>query len=295
MVWAAHGQQAEAVQILLENGAKTSIKTKQNRTVYEYPTITSIKKLIGDEKEPFATTAVDAPPPSIPPSPSQSALESPTTPTPNTTTIPHNEMYYQTSADGYSHFVTHHQHAKTRTSSSSSSTTISNTNAKAISTESPKLSPPDFSQLLCIKTPPKEQQQQQQRNQKEAVYVMTQEEEQTIKRWETSIKSSNTFSWNQCLPDQMFVFSQDEMHYILDHALHVSDAKMLANKSPLSNELWQPANIIFLSARFAHYCSSRELLNLLLSTTAAKLSRIIKVVYSIYFSITARFSKTAVH
>jgi hypothetical protein len=78
----------------------------------------------------------------------------------------------------------------------------------------------------------------------------------------------------------MFVFSQDDMHHILDHALHVTDTKSLANKSPLSNELWQPANIVFLSARFAHYCSSRELLALLLNTTAIKLSRIIKVCFA---------------
>jgi len=106
---------------------------------------------------------------------------------------------------------------------------------------------------------------------------MTQEEEEDLKRWEASVKSFSTFSWNQCLPDQMFVFSQDEMHYILDHALHVTDIKSLANKGALDNELWQPANIVFLSARFAYYCSSRDLLALLLSTTAVKLSRILKV------------------
>lgn len=265
LIWAIHGHQLEAVEVLLKHGANKSIKTKYARTVYQYPTLLSIKELLKEEES--SPTDVVSPPPPLPPPP---ALESPTTPTPNTTSIPHNDRYYQASVDGYNHFLNHHQHTKSKFMSSASNTTKSNAN-----TDNPKPSPPDFSQLLCIATPPKEQQQQ--RNQKEAASIMTQEEEEDIKRWETSIRSSNTFSWNQCLADQMFVFSQDEMHYILDHALHVTDIKSLANKSPLSNELWQPANVVFLSARFAHYCSSRELLALLLNTAAVKLSRIIKV------------------
>jgi hypothetical protein len=102
-------------------------------------------------------------------------------------------------------------------------------------------------------------------------------EEEELKRWESSIKSSNTFSWNQCLPDHMFVFSQDDLHLILDQALGVTDTKSLMNMGQLSNELWRPANIVFLSTRFAHYCSSRDLLNTLLSSLNVKLSRIIKV------------------
>ncbi|KAI9483843.1 MAG: hypothetical protein EXX96DRAFT_477634 [Benjaminiella poitrasii] len=90
------------------------------------------------------------------------------------------------------------------------------------------------------------------------------------------IKSSYLFSWNQCLPDQMFVFSPDNMHFIVDHALYVADFNALMNKGPLSSKLWQPANIIFLSARFAHYCHSKELLHALLTTVTSKLARVVK-------------------
>ncbi|KAG1085614.1 hypothetical protein G6F42_021326 [Rhizopus arrhizus] len=269
LVWAVHGHQVESVQTLLNHGASTSIKTNHGRTVYQYPTLNSIKELLGKEKESTPTVATIPVPSLTPPPQSAELLESPTTPTPNATTIPHSDIYYQASVNGYSHFLNHHQqHAKPKLVSSTGSTITSK------STDSPKLTPPDFSQLLSITTPPKEQQQQ--RNKEASHAAMTQEEEEDLKRWEASVKSFSTFSWNQCLPDQMFVFSQDEMHYILDHALHVTDIKSLANKGALDNELWQPANIVFLSARFAYYCSSRDLLALLLSTTAVKLSRILK-------------------
>ncbi|KAI7876135.1 uncharacterized protein EV154DRAFT_429861 [Mucor mucedo] len=124
---------------------------------------------------------------------------------------------------------------------------------------------------------------QEQRNKETLVMnsssLITDDEEEDIKRWETSIKSSNTFLWDRCLPDQMFVFSQEDISFLLDQALNVPDVKLLMNKSQLSNELWQPANIIFLSTRFAHYCSSRELLNLFLKTVATRLAKLIKTYY----------------
>ncbi|KAL9546677.1 hypothetical protein MBANPS3_006545 [Mucor bainieri] len=277
LVWAVHGHQLDAVKTLLDHGANKNLKTRQARTVHQYPTLHAIKELLGEQMVPVPVPEPDAAaiPPALTPAPAPAPhpqatepLDSPTTPTPTTASIPHHNLHYQASVDGYSHFLNHHQHTKAKPTSSSGSTATSRP------TDSPKLTPPDFSQLLSIATPPKEQQQQ--RNKEAPQPVMTQEEEEDLKQWEASVKSLSTFSWNQCLPDQMFVFSQDELHYILDHALHVTDTKSLANKSALDNALWQPANIVFLSARFAHYCSSRELLTLLLNTAAAKLSRIIK-------------------
>ncbi|KAI8348015.1 DIL domain-containing protein [Choanephora cucurbitarum] len=84
------------------------------------------------------------------------------------------------------------------------------------------------------------------------------------------------FSWHQCLPDQMFVFCPDDIDTILDHALSAVYPKQLASQASDSNELWLPANVIFLSARYAHYCFSKELLHTLLSSAISKLSRIIK-------------------
>ncbi|OBZ90903.1 Dilute domain-containing protein C25B8.08, partial [Choanephora cucurbitarum] len=97
-----------------------------------------------------------------------------------------------------------------------------------------------------------------------------------LEQWKIYIDKMTTFSWHQCLPDQMFVFCPDDVDTILDHALSAVYPKQLANQARDSNELWLPANVIFLSARYAHYCFSKELLHTLLSSAISKLSRIIR-------------------
>ncbi|CAG8569192.1 12957_t:CDS:2, partial [Acaulospora morrowiae] len=66
------------------------------------------------------------------------------------------------------------------------------------------------------------------------------------------------FLWNTCLPDQMFVFSHEDIPHILK--------TVVTNMQPIRNKGQKPvpANVLFLSARFAHYFSSPELLESLL-------------------------------
>ncbi|CAG8434581.1 5359_t:CDS:2 [Diversispora eburnea] len=66
------------------------------------------------------------------------------------------------------------------------------------------------------------------------------------------------FLWTTCLPDQMFVFSHEDIHHILQ--------TVVINMQPIRNKTQKPvpANVLFLSARFAHYFSSPELLESLL-------------------------------
>ncbi|KAM5351889.1 hypothetical protein ACJ41O_004612 [Fusarium nematophilum] len=66
------------------------------------------------------------------------------------------------------------------------------------------------------------------------------------------------FDWNRCLHDQMFVFQEHELDRILDIII----TKMTPQRSPSQKPV--PANMIFLSARYAHYHSSPELLERLL-------------------------------
>lgn len=236
LIWAAHGNQLESVRLLLEHNSDVSIRTKCGKTVFDYPIVDSIKEIL----------------PSIERTPSPSPLstmKSPATPTPSRKAIPYDvDYYYQTSIDGYNHYV---------------NKPVSH--RRSMNDMSQHMTPPDFSQLINtrpqVKKPVEEDE----------------SEEEDVQQWAESIKSLTTFSWNQCLPDQMFVFSEPDLHVILDHALHVPDTKVLMNKNQLSLDLWQPANILFLGARFAHYYSTRSLLNALLDTTAIKLSRIIKV------------------
>lgn len=264
LMWAINSHQIEIVQILLTHGAEKSLETRYGRTVFNYPTTVTVKELLG-------TPSIDQVKISDQSSRSGNELinRTETVENNNRTSISSSSPagdWENYAADGYSHFLNNHN---TAALDSRKKSTI-------ITTKTP--SPPDLSQLTNAITSP----QQEQRNKENSIINAsaidnTIEEEEDIKRWEISIKSSNTFSWDQCLPDQMFVFSQEDMNFLIEQALSVPDIKSLMNKNQLSNELWQPANIIFLSTRFAHYCSSRDLLNLLLKTVTARLAKIIKV------------------
>ncbi|KAI7905440.1 uncharacterized protein BX663DRAFT_467939 [Cokeromyces recurvatus] len=86
-----------------------------------------------------------------------------------------------------------------------------------------------------------------------------------------SVLHENEFHWNKCSPDQMFVFNSDDLDYILD--------TVITNlKFPLKNpqDICVPVNVIFLSARFAHYFSSNELLEQVLSDSLRRIGKTIK-------------------
>ncbi|CAO3617501.1 unnamed protein product [Cunninghamella blakesleeana] len=79
------------------------------------------------------------------------------------------------------------------------------------------------------------------------------------------------FQWDKCLPDQMFVFGVDDLPYILDTIITNIQLPMRSQ-----NEIFIPANVVFLSARFAHYFSSDELLNDVLNGALKRMSDAIK-------------------
>ncbi|KAI8994774.1 hypothetical protein BDB01DRAFT_846780 [Pilobolus umbonatus] len=79
------------------------------------------------------------------------------------------------------------------------------------------------------------------------------------------------FDWDRCMPDQMFVFATDNLPYILD--------TVISNLSlPVRNvqEIFLPANVVFLSTRFAHYFSSSELANEVLEGSISRMNNAIK-------------------
>jgi hypothetical protein len=77
--------------------------------------------------------------------------------------------------------------------------------------------------------------------------------------------------WNICLPDQMFVFSHEDIPHILK--------TIILGMQPMRSKAQKPvpANIIFLSARFAHYYSSSELLESFLFSVIDAIDQSIKV------------------
>ncbi|CAO3633117.1 unnamed protein product [Cunninghamella blakesleeana] len=76
---------------------------------------------------------------------------------------------------------------------------------------------------------------------------------------ETSMSSIREFIWDKCLPDQMFVFAEEDITHILQVVILDLQLPMKSRQ-----EIWVPSNVLFLCARYAHYFSSHELLQTLL-------------------------------
>ncbi|CAO3691087.1 unnamed protein product [Rhizopus stolonifer] len=79
------------------------------------------------------------------------------------------------------------------------------------------------------------------------------------------------FDWERCMPDQMFVFAVEDLPFILDTVI----TKLTL---PVRNvqEIFLPANVIFLSARYAHYYSGSELEEAIMEGALERISKTIK-------------------
>ncbi|KAJ5093082.1 hypothetical protein N7456_008943 [Penicillium angulare] len=78
------------------------------------------------------------------------------------------------------------------------------------------------------------------------------------------------FVWDRCLNDQMFVFQDHELEHILDIII----TNMTPQRSPSQKPV--PANLLFLSARYAHYHASPELLAELLTSATEKINDVVE-------------------
>ncbi|RVD89961.1 uncharacterized protein DFL_000947 [Arthrobotrys flagrans] len=81
---------------------------------------------------------------------------------------------------------------------------------------------------------------------------------------------SEDFVWDKCLPDQMFVFSERDLPRIMDIVV----TNMLPQRSPTQKPI--PANVLFLSARFAHYSGNTELLSKLLFRSMEAINNVVE-------------------
>ncbi|KAI7896168.1 uncharacterized protein EV154DRAFT_535739 [Mucor mucedo] len=97
------------------------------------------------------------------------------------------------------------------------------------------------------------------------------DEENEQEREEEDIPD-NAFHWDTCRPDQMFVFNSNDLDGILDRVINMVEF-------PLNDQqdIHVPSNVIFLSARFAHYFSSAELLYQVLEGALNRISATIKI------------------
>lgn len=88
----------------------------------------------------------------------------------------------------------------------------------------------------------------------------------------TNEEGSHDFFWDKCLPDQMFVFGADDLPNILN--MVITDMQLPVQSR---QEICVPANVVFLSARFAHYYSTNDLLHEVLEGALLRMSQAIKV------------------
>ncbi|KAG0214354.1 hypothetical protein BGX28_002171 [Mortierella sp. GBA30] len=78
------------------------------------------------------------------------------------------------------------------------------------------------------------------------------------------------FDWERCLPDQMFVFSSEDIKHIIETTIRTMEPTRSRSHKPI------PAYVIFLAARFAHYFSSAELLDELLEAALGAVHSVTK-------------------
>lgn len=83
------------------------------------------------------------------------------------------------------------------------------------------------------------------------------------------LEEAQTFVWDRCLNDQMFVFMQHDIEHILDIVVTNMTPQRSASQKPV------PANIIFLGARYAFYHADRELLAEWLETAQERIYAVV--------------------
>ncbi|ORX78990.1 hypothetical protein BCR32DRAFT_206239, partial [Anaeromyces robustus] len=78
------------------------------------------------------------------------------------------------------------------------------------------------------------------------------------------------FTWDKCDGDQMFVFDEAQLETLCDYVV------LCIQPLKKPDQIYTPANIIFLSARYAYYYNSTELLKKFFDTILKKVGLLLK-------------------
>lgn len=84
-----------------------------------------------------------------------------------------------------------------------------------------------------------------------------------------SLNLKDDFVWDRCKPDQMFVFAEGDIPRILDLSITEMEPKRTKGQKPV------PADILFLSARYAHYYGSPETVDNLLYPACSRIRSLV--------------------
>ncbi|KAI9255184.1 hypothetical protein BDA99DRAFT_518113 [Phascolomyces articulosus] len=260
LLWAINNHHIDMVKLLLDCGASCDIKTSKGYTIHRWvdPKDETMFKILPSPPMTMTTTTSPTSSQKIKKASLQRKQESSSPSLPSSkkkkrraSTIPKLDqvdlIYFQADMFGYAGMTPSSTTKNTRRSSTISHTSIA-------SKEDEEEIEPDKD------------------NEEETEESSSEDED--LEGWEGCIRSIYQFDWNKCLPDQMFVFCQDDMSHILDIAIH--DVKLPLPPSSSDDILFCTANIIFLCCRFAHYHSKRDLLQAFLTLAINKMAKAIK-------------------
>ncbi|CEG80105.1 hypothetical protein RMATCC62417_14487 [Rhizopus microsporus] len=104
-----------------------------------------------------------------------------------------------------------------------------------------------------------------------SVYDLINIENERMMRMLPTVKIPvSSFIWDQCLPDQMFVFTEEQLDSILTIAITEFQLPIKSR-----SEIYVPASIIFLCARYAHYYVTKDLVHALLTNSVNRIQHVI--------------------
>ena len=95
-------------------------------------------------------------------------------------------------------------------------------------------------------------------------------EPESSKAAEANDNGDNDFIWDRCLPSQMFVCSEDDIDMVLDMGITKFKPQQKSMQKPI------PANLIFLSARYANNTGSVSLLEHVFDLAFDKTRRVVE-------------------
>ncbi|KAF9576584.1 hypothetical protein EC968_006931 [Mortierella alpina] len=84
------------------------------------------------------------------------------------------------------------------------------------------------------------------------------------------VDDAENFTWETCLPDQMFVFSSQDINRLIKTTITAMETKRPGTFEPI------PAYVLFLAARFAHHYSTPDLLDELLEAALSAIEFVTK-------------------
>ncbi|KAL0085864.1 hypothetical protein F4703DRAFT_1851939 [Phycomyces blakesleeanus] len=237
LMWATNNNHEGLVKILLEHGASSQTKSAKGRTVFDF---------LNTENQKIVEILTTNPRDSIS-STSSIAGRTPGSVSSTSSNAGDCDFYYQSTVEGYDTFMEEE----------------ANRHQKLIETAMTLVGGNDVDKYKNNKGYHDFENDEDDDDDDDEDFEFNEDDDENYE--------DNEFHWDRCMPDQMFVFAADDLDYILDTVITNFQLPVKTKQ-----EICVPANVAFLSARFAHYFSSDELLHQVLKGALDRMSKAVK-------------------